>query len=436
MSVASPLDRDCRPLASSATPTARREFLRQMFWTAGGVAGGAVLGLGFSAKARAQALSTGFRLADAGPLGEPDANGICLPPGFHSRVVAVSGERPVSSSSYAWHLYPDGGATYATPDGGWVYANNSEVPLIGGVGALRFNAAGEAVHAYRILSGTTSNCAGGPTPWGTWLSCEEFDLGRVWECNPLGTTADAAVRPALGVFKHEAVAVDPANKILYLTEDDGSGRFYRFVCSASDWPTGATRPALRSGRLQVLKFAELANSEYPPASFELDRPRAVQWVNVSAPGIAQGLVRGVLGSRSPGSVFKGGEGLWYFNGIVYFATKGDNRVWAYDHATQTLETIYDFAAADPAHRVLSGVDNLTVSQWGDVLVAEDGGNMELCVILPDRSVKVLLRVVGQDGSEITGPAFSPDGSRLYFNSQRGARNGRGSGITYEVRLPA
>jgi secreted PhoX family phosphatase len=147
-------------------------------------------------------------------------------------------------------------------------------------------------------------------------------------------------------------------------------------------------------------------------------------------------VRGVLGSKAPGTVFRGGEGLWYFNGIVYFSTKGDNRIWAFEPATQQLQVIYDFATASPADRVLSGVDNLTVSRHGDVLVAEDGGNMELCVILPDRRVKVLLRVHGQDASEITGPAFSPDGTRLYFNSQRGGRQGAGLGITYEVKLPA
>jgi len=61
--------------------------------------------------------------------------------------------------------------------------------------------------------------------------------------------------------------------------------------------------------------------------------------------------------------------------------------------------------------------------------------MELCVIKPDKSVRVLVRVLGQDGSEITGPAFSPDGQRLYFNSQRGARSGSGMGITYEVSRP-
>lgn len=409
-------------------PSARRHFLRQLFWSAGAAGLAPML-----AALPARAQSSHFDFSALGPLREPDANGIMLPDGYVSRVVAVSGMRPVSSSPYLWHIYPDGGATFATGDGGWVYANNSEFPLLGGAGALRFDRDGNAVDAYGILKNTTANCAGGATPWGTWLSCEEFDLGRVWECNPLGGTADARVRPALGVFKHEAVAVDPQRKILYLTEDDGSGRFYRFVPSAADWPAGAARPALGAGKLQVLRFAGLADSAYPGADFDVMQPHRVEWVDTVLPGIAQGAVRSIFGSKSPGSVFKGGEGLWYFQGIVYFSTKGDNRIWAYDAAAQTLQAIYDFSRADADNAVLSGVDNLTVSQFGDVLVAEDGGNMELCVVRPDRSVRVLLRVTGQDGSELTGPAFSPDGSRLYFNSQRGGRRERGNGITYEVR---
>lgn len=410
---------------------ARREFLRQMFWTAG-AAGAATLGL----PGMARAAST-YDLANIGALASADANGICLPSGFTSRVVAVSGEKPALNSSYTWHTAPDGGATYATADGGWVYANNSEVASgRGGVGALRFDRNGQVVNAYRILANTTSNCAGGATPWGTWLSGEEYSSGRVWECNPLGTTADAVVRPALGIFKHEAVAVDPIRKIVYLTEDETTGRFYRFVCSASDWPSGATRPALSSGTLQVLKFKALSNNNYPGSTFNVKLANLVEWVNVSRPTVAQSTVRASLGSKAPGTVFKGGEGLWYFAGIVYFSTKGDNRIWAYDHAAQTLQCIYDFTTASTVNKVLSGVDNLTVSSNGDVLVAEDGGNMELCVILPDRSVKVLLRVTNQSSSEITGPAFSPDGTRLYFNSQRGGRNGSGTGITYEVTLPS
>lgn len=426
----------------------RREFLRQLFWSAGGLAGLGAASAPWPALAQAAASASapapslaasgnsGFDFANLGPLREPDALGLALPAGFTARIVAVSGERPAPGAS-TWHTYPDGGATFAAPDGGWAYANNSEVPLgAGGVSALRFDRHGQVMGAHRILNGTSSNCAGGATPWGTWLSAEEISLGRVWECQPFGSASQAVPRPALGIFKHEAVAVDPLHRTLYLTEDEGQGRFYRFVCSESDWPASAVRPALKSGRLQVLQIDGVAANQVPPDEMDLARPRHVSWVDVSSPSLPQSIVRGVLGSKAPGTVFRGGEGLWYFNGVVYFSTKGDNRIWALEVATQQLQVIYDFATASPADRVLSGVDNLTVSRHGDVLVAEDGGNMELCVILPDRRVKVLLRVHGQDESEITGPAFSPDGTRLYFNSQRGGRQGSGLGITYEVKLPA
>jgi secreted PhoX family phosphatase len=373
-------------------------------------------------------------LSALGPLREPDALGLALPAGLTARIVALSGERPARGAS-VWHPYPDGGATFASADGGWVYVNNSEAPMgAGGASALRFDRQGNVVGAQRVLDGTTANCAGGATPWGTWLSAEETTLGRVWECQPFGEASQAEVRPALGVFKHEAVAVDPQNRTLYLTEDDGQGRFYRFVCSASDWPAMAARPALKSGRLQVLQMDGVLANQAPPEDMDLAQARRVSWVDVSRPSLPQSVVRGALGAQAPGTVFRGGEGLWFFRGVVYFSTKGDNRIWALDVASQRLQVIYDFATASPADRVLSGVDNLTVSARGDVLVAEDGGNMELCVILPDRRVKVLLRLHGQEASEITGPAFSPDGRRLYFNSQRGGR--QGLGITYEVTLPA
>ncbi len=420
-------------LLTSTHPEAdRRDFLRQCFLTAGAF-GLASMGL----PALAQSQGSGFDFANLGPLGEPDANGLCLPPGFSARVVAVSGQKPCPTATNVWHTFPDGGATFAAPDGGWVYVNNSEVPLgLGGVSTLRFDRTGQVVDSRRILKGSSMNCAGGATPWGTWLSSEETNTGRVWECQPLGQASQAVERPALGIFKHEAVAVDPVHKTLYLTEDTGDGRFYRFVCSSTDWPASADRPALKSGKLQVLRIRGLADDAYPPASFDVTQAQAVEWVDVRNPTVAQSTVRALL-AKAPGTVFKGGEGLWYFNGIVYFATKGDNRIWAFDPVQQTLQTIYDFETASPEQRVLSGVDNLTVSSRGDVLVAEDGGNMELCVILPDGRVKVLLRLLGQDGSELTGPAFSPDGRRLYVNSQRGARGGKsGLGITFEVMLPA
>ena len=103
-----------------------------------------------------------------GPLeSAPDANGLRLPAGFTSRVVARSGVQPVATSSYIWHAAPDGGACFPTEeDGGWIYVSNSEMWFTGGgVGALQFSAAGEIVAARQLLTGTSGNCAGGVTPW-------------------------------------------------------------------------------------------------------------------------------------------------------------------------------------------------------------------------------------------------------------------------------
>ena len=120
------------------------------------------------------------------------------------------------------------GPPYVTDDGGWIYVCNSEIRFgNGGVGALRFNSSGDVVDSYSILEGTNFNCAGGKTPWQTWLSCEEVDRGQVYECDPFGKNPPA-LRLALGVFKHEAIAVDPVNQILYLTEDHPDGAFLSF----------------------------------------------------------------------------------------------------------------------------------------------------------------------------------------------------------------
>lgn len=340
-----------------------------------------------------------------GPLQEPDENGLMLPKGFTSRVIAYSGI-PVLGTTYIWHTFPDGGATFRAKDGGWIYVSNSEVPgNQGGAGAVRFAKDATIIDAYPVLTGTSTNCAGGPTPWGTWLSCEEYDGGRVWECDPLGERA-AVVRDAMGVFTHEAAAVDPVHKHVYLTEDEPDGRFYRFV--------PASYPKLGKGRLevaQVLKDGKTVWHKIPDPS-ATSRPTRQQ-VKVS-------------------KVFDGGEGTWYDAGIVYFTTKGDNRVWTYNTRTARMGLLYDAGKLkDPP---LTGVDNVMVSKAsGDVFIAEDGGDMDVVLITPQRVVSRLLKVTGlaAEGSEIAGPALDPSGKRFYFSSQRGYARG----VTYEVTGP-
>ena len=339
----------------------------------------------------------------------PDPNGLILPPGFSSRVVATAGD-VMPGTGYTWHTDPDGGAVFPTSDGGWIYASNQEERIVlngGGAGALKFDAGGNVVDAYRILDGTYTNCAGGPTPWGTWLSCEEHPFGYVWECDPT-KPGQGVSRPAMGQFWHEAVTVDPVGRRLYMTEDAWNGErgyFYRF--------TPTTYPDLSAG---VLEAASMADDG------------SITWVEVdtSAPVVPD--------SVSGATLFSGGEGIWYHDGIVFFTTKSDDKVWRFDTITSKMTVLYDPAGMTSAP--LSGVDNCVVSRSGDLYVAEDGGNMELVIITPDGVVAPFLRVADQDDSEIAGPAFSPSGTRLYFSSMRG-ENGQFSmdGIVYEVTGP-
>jgi secreted PhoX family phosphatase len=347
-----------------------------------------------------------------GGLGEPDANGLRLRPGFRSRIVARSGEPPVSGGSYAWHAAPDGGATFPTRDGGWIYVSNSEVRGgRGGVGALRFDRDGAIVGAYPILAGTTLNCAGGPTPWGTWLSGEEYPGGRIWECDPHGRET-AIVRPALGVFTHEAVAVDPERGQLYLTEDLPDGCWYRYTAKRRD---RRGRPDLDDGVLEAAQVGDDGRVTWLPVSDPLADPVDTRRQVPEA------------------TRFRGGEGTWYADGHVYFTTKGDDRVWAYELARRHLRILYERATSPTP--VLSGVDNVTVAPNGDVLVCEDAGDMQIVAVAPDGRAAPLVQVEGHRGSEIAGAAFDPTGTRLYFSSQRGPRNDSREGVTYEVIGP-
>jgi hypothetical protein len=380
----------------------RRQLLRT------GVAGG--IGLSVFGGPTAIAASSGGAVDGFGPLLPPDQNGLRLPAGFVSRVIATSGQ-VVPGTSHVWHADPDGGATFATADGGWVYASNAERGSgLGGVGAVRFDAAGTVINAYTILSGTTRNCAGGPTPWGTWLSCEETTNGEVYECDPYSPGSQGVKRPLMGKFQHEAAAVDPTGQVIYLTEDRSDSLLYRFIPSSY--------PDLSSGTLQA---AQILGS----GSISLGQVRDVVWLPVPDPTVSLGVqTRFQVPSATR---FNGGEGAWYEQGAMHFTTKGDNRVWKLDTVNQRIQIVYQ-ASLSPTPE-LTGVDNVFVTPCGDVLVAEDGGNMQIVALTPSGKVTPVVWLPSVTGSEITGPALSPDGTRLYFSSQRNP------GRTYEVKGP-
>jgi len=338
-----------------------------------------------------------------GPLGAPDINGVRLPQGFSAKLIAKTGQ-VVPGTSYVWPQEPDGAATFATNDGGWVLACNSEANGNGGgVSAIRFNSSGQVADAYRILSDTKWNCAGGKTPWGTWLSCEEFRSGQVWECDPF-EPGQGIPRPALGLRCHEAAPVHEGTGYVYMTEDHYGGRLYRFI---PDTPED-----LSSGQLQAASVGAGG---------------AVTWVNVSPKAPYRG---------RDTTVFDRGEGAWIDKDVLYFSTTEEDRVWALDLAAMTIRVIYDGKGPNAAD-ALHSPDNITVDTLtGSAFVAEDGDDVQLVRLIPSGATwvpEVFIEFAGHVSSEVTGPTFSPDGSRMYVNSQRGTDKQRG--MTFEITGP-
>lgn len=418
---------------------------------------GAALAVGSSFWERAWSQTAQPGDSPYGPLLPADSNSLQLPEGFTSRIVAAS-LTPVAGTAHVWHVFPDGGACVPTDDGGWSYVSNSEnpppvdvpnitplldaialaspvqLPTSGGVGAIRFDSDGTIVNAYSILTGSRSNCAGGLTPWGTWLTCEEWEdtgdpyaAGRVWECDPAGGAP--TLRPSLGLFKHEMAACDPVRGQIYLSEDQPDGLFYRYTPPPGTWGSG---DALDGGTMEAMVVAV---------------DGTVGWVPVANADAPTAPLRTSTAGATP---FVSGEGVIYDDDRVYLTTKPpDDKVWVFDIAAQTMRVLYD--ATSFASPVLNGVDNIVASKSHDLYVAEDGGNLEICVITPDLAVFPVVRMTGpRHGvdnptpvpliSEVTGLAFSPDGNRLYFNSERGqgflpAETGPGPGILYEVTGP-
>ena len=392
-------------------------------------------------------LPADFRYLTFGWTGDPLANGRPTPPahdGMAAFAAAGSRVRLVRN-----HEVRSGGAFAARP----LY----DAVGGGGTTTIEFDTADGTVHdAWASLAGTAVNCAGGPTPWGSWLTCEETVLGPglapsvvrdltspgyeephgyIFEV-PADGMASAAPYRAMGRFVHEAVAIDPDTGIVYETEDRQAAGFYRFLPAEA----GNLRAG---GRLQMLAVAGAPGADLRTGQTP-GRWRPVSWAPIADPDPAQVTDSSVFeqGAAGGGATFARLEGTWYGDGRIYIVstTGGEaaaGQVWELDPGGERLRLVFE----SPGKDVLDMPDNLCVSPRGGLVLCEDGDvdNFVRGLTL-DGGVfsfaknNIVLRGErnGFAGDfrarEFAGATFSPDGRWLFFNAQT-------PGITFAVTGP-
>ncbi len=419
-------------------------------------------------------------IAGFGPLRKDPDGLLDLPAGFSYRIVSVAGKR--MADGFIVPSLADGSCAFPGPDGTTLLLRNHEfrvghpdelgpfggakklwkklerrflydwrpdgTPCLGSVTTVVYDTKRrKTISQHLSLAGTMTNCSGGPTPWGTWLSSEETFLGPGEACaGRHGYTFEVPVSAApglalpvplkeLGRFEKEGVAVDPRTGIVYQTEDLVDGLFYRFL------PAAPGRLAA-GGRLQVLAVAGTPGFEtnnWRTRTIENGRAFEAAWIDLEEPDPGENVLR-LKGRDMGAAVFAGGEGLVHHSGAILFActnggTRGKGQIWRYvpSPVEGTAREAGDpgrleLLAQPDDEQVLDHPDQITVTPWGDLFICEDGdGDNFVAGLTPDGEFYRLARLATAI-SEPSGICFSPDRTTMFLNDLP-------AGLTFAVTGP-
>lgn len=403
-----------------------------------------------------------------GPLRTDPDRILDLPEGFSYKVISKVGDR--MADGFKVPGKHDGMAAFPGPDGKVVLVRNHELPLaatslgpfennlefpreidptlshdpgeggiepfFGGTTNLVFDPnTGERVTEFLSLTGTDLNCAGGPMPWGTWITCEEpenLTSGRGrnhgW-CFEVKATATPGLQKAvplkeLGRCRHEAVALDPATGILYLTEDRSDGLLYRFIPEK--------KGDLTKGKLQALAIADRPKSDLrnydPRAKWPVEGDEfKVSWIDLEDTHSPNDDLR-IRGHKAGAARFARGEGIQHTpDGIFIYCTdggpsrRGQLFLLQPSGSTEKPDTLSLFLQPGKDDLLTNG-DNICLAPWGDIVVCEDiidasfASHAHVRCVTPEGKIHTLARNA-RDKSEFAGSCFSPDGKWFFVNLQ-------------------